>query len=126
VSAEESGPTNGSDWRADFPILRLSERPSGVVALSGEVDVATAPLLEERLAGREGAIRLDMRDVTFLDSSGVRALLHLYQHCEGNGCTFQVEACSPQVERVLHIVGLYDILTEDGHGPPSQDGNGPH
>ena len=119
MSAHDSSPT-ADRLRpvTDGPgILRFSEPAPGVVAVAGEVDIATAQLLEERLVERQGPIRLNMEAVTFIDSSGIRALVHVFRHCEGDGCTFRVEACSPPVERVLQVVGLYDLLTgqEDGH-----------
>src|SRR3954468_87017 len=82
------------------PILRLSELGSGVVAVADEVDIDTAPLLENRLLGLTGAIRLDLRAVTFMDSSGVRALVRMHDHCERDGRAFSVHCCSPQVERL--------------------------
>ena len=95
------------------PILRLSEPVSGVVAVAGEVDIDTAPLLEDHLLGLAGSIRLDMREVTFMDASGVRALVRMQDHCERDGRSLWVHACSPQVERLLHSLGLYDILAEN-------------
>ena len=114
MTADESGPIK-------VPLLRLSEPVSGVVAVAGEVDIQTGPMLEEHLTRLTGSIRLDLSAVTFIDSSGVRALVHTYDHCETSGGTLQIEACSPQVERILQIVGLYDILTGDGdQGPPTE------
>ena len=96
--------------------LRISDPVEGVVAVVGELDIATAPMLEEHLERLTGPIRLDMRELSFLDSSGIRSLMRMYRHCEGDGCTFRIEGCSPMVERVLQIVGLYDILTDDRDG----------
>jgi anti-anti-sigma factor len=60
-----------------------------------------------------------MRDVSFIDSTAIASLVRLYKGCASNGCTFLIETWSPQVERVLRIVGLHEIFTEDGvgHGP---------
>ena len=52
-----------------------------------------------------------------MDSSGVAELVRLYQRCEHDGCSFQIEACSDRVESILRIVDLYDTFTEDGHAP---------
>lgn len=95
------------------PILRVSHVGSGVVAVAGEVDIDTAPLLEDRLLGLDGPIRLDMRAVTFMDSSGVRALLRMHDHCEREGRAFSLHCCSPHVERLLRSLGLHDVLVED-------------
>jgi anti-anti-sigma factor len=84
-----------------------------VLAVAGELDLVTAPILEGSLAQDTGDVRLDLTAVTFIDSSGVAGLVRLYRRCESDGCTLRIAACSPQVERVLRIVGLYDTLTQD-------------
>ena len=63
--------------------------------------------------GFAGSIRLDLRAVTFMDASGVRALVRMHVHCEREGRSFSVHACSSHVERLLHSPGLYDILADD-------------
>lgn len=95
------------------PILRLSELVAGVVTVAGEVDIDTAPFFEDRLLGLAGSIRLDLRAVTFMDASGVRALVRMHEHCEREGRSLSVQACSSHVERLLRSVGLCDILTGD-------------
>src|SRR5436190_1138740 len=91
----------------------IDERAPGQFILSGELDMATAPRLNE-LTDVEGPLRLDLRGVSFMDSFGIAGLLRLYRRCERDGCSFLVESCSRPVERVLRIVGLYEIFTEDG------------
>lgn len=77
--------------------------------------MATAPQLRE-LADVHGPLLLDLSNISFMDSAGIAALIRLYERCEHDGCSLLIERCSPQVERVLRIVGLYDVLTEDGVG----------
>jgi anti-anti-sigma factor len=109
-----SGPDGSApDVAPRAPILRLSDLVPGVVTVAGEVDIDTAPLLEDHLLRLTGPIRLDMRTVTFMDSSGVRALVRMHDHCERDGRSLSVQACSPQVEQLLHSLGLYDILTDN-------------
>ena len=74
--------------------------------------MATAPQLQE-LDDVHGPLLLDLDGVSFLDSTGISALIRLRDRCPHDGCTFLVERCSPQAERVLRIVGLYEIFTED-------------
>jgi anti-sigma B factor antagonist len=101
------------DIAPGLPILRLSGPVAGVMAVAGEVDIDTAPLFEDRLLELAGSIRLDLRAVTFMDAAGVRALVRTHDHCERGGRSLWVHACSPQVERVLRSLGLYDKLTEN-------------
>ena len=96
----------------------IFERGPGRFNLCGELEIATATQLTE-LEDVEGPLLLDLSGVSFMDSRGVAGLLRLYRRCEPDGCPFLIESCSRPVERVLRIVGLYDIFTEDGtrHGP---------
>jgi anti-sigma B factor antagonist len=91
----------------------IYQRAPGRFTLCGELDMATVPELGE-LDDVHGPLLLDLRGVSFIDASGVRGLVRLYQRCPHRSCTFLIEGCSPQAERVLRIVGLYEIFTEDG------------
>ena len=103
--------------------VAVVERAPGRFTITGEIDLATAPRLDA-LDTVHGPLLLDLHGVTFMDSSGIRALLRLQQRCPHQHCTFQIEACSPPVERVLRIAGLYDLFTEDGT-PHGSNGDGP-
>jgi anti-anti-sigma factor len=46
-----------------------------VVAVTGELDLATAPELEVALAGAHGDVTVDLNATTFVDPSGLRVLL---------------------------------------------------
>ena len=111
--------------------LEVRRVSPGRYALEGELDIATAPLLETTLADVTGALSLDLCGVTFIDSCGIRALVALYKRCEREGSALRIDGCSPQAERVLRMVDLYDRFTgaavtiqgggvvaldEEGHG----------
>jgi len=79
------------------------------VAVSGELDIATAPALLSRI-DREpapaGGLLLDLTDLTFIDSAGLRALLTTY---ENHGERLQIipgAAC----ERVFDVTGVREHL----------------
>ena len=91
--------------------LRLQHMGDCTYALEGELDMATAPVLEASFAEVRGPIRFDLGALNFLDSSGLRALIRLYQRCEADGCSFHIVGCSPPVERILRMVDVYDALT---------------
>ena len=83
------------------------------VEVAGELDMATAPVLERSVANVDGSIRLDLEALTFIDSAGIAAFIRLYRRCESDGCSFRIEHCCPQVERTLRISGVYETLTGD-------------
>lgn len=86
-----------------------------VVAVRGELDLATAPQLEEALLppvrnGRHAV--LDLRGLDFMDSSGVRVVVTAHAAADENGGRLTVVrggARSP-VGRVLEVSGLEGML----------------
>jgi anti-sigma B factor antagonist len=93
-------------------------RPHGtrhrVLTLHGELDVAAATSVLKRLIGLDlrlgQRLVLDLRDVQFIDSTGIRLLLQARAHAERAGAAFTVVAGPPAVMRVLRLVGLDDQL----------------
>jgi anti-sigma B factor antagonist len=86
-----------------------------VVDLSGEIDMLSADIVEKWLcdAGRTSgasAVVADLSGVEFLDSSGVRALLRAKDALDGDGIRFSISEPNAMVERILRILGLYDLL----------------
>jgi anti-sigma B factor antagonist len=90
---------------SDFRVSRFGA--DGRFKLSGELDVACSDGLVEvvRLAIEQGGeITLDMADVRFIDSSGIRALLAISRQLHGRGRLI-LESPSPLVRRVLDTAG---------------------
>jgi anti-anti-sigma factor len=85
-----------------------------VVVARGELDLATAPELEDVLLPplRDGAdIVLDLRPLEFMDSTGVRVIVAAHHAAEEHGGTFAL-AVVPDgpIGRVLEISGLDAVL----------------
>ena len=65
----------------DFDLSVASdERGASVLTLRGELDLATAEQLERALAQAGDEVLLDLRGLTFMDSTGVRGLLEAAEH----------------------------------------------
>lgn len=83
--------------------------------LTGEVDLASAQLLAEALTGLDTtaleAVVVDLRGLTFIDSTGLRAILAGRDHCAGQGIEFLLVPGPPQVQRLFSVVGLLDVLS---------------
>jgi anti-anti-sigma factor len=92
-----------------LPSFEIIERAPGRYSVLGEIDLATSDGLRQ-LDGEHGALVLDLHGVTFIDSTGVAALVRLRNRCRHDGCTFAIEAASEPVERVLQLVDLHDLL----------------
>jgi anti-sigma B factor antagonist len=87
-----------------------------VMALSGELDIATAPILRENLAPFEGngvsTIVLDLRDLTFIDSSGLLAFLEARRRAMSHGHRLIVSGASPAAQRLFELTGTKFLLHE--------------
>jgi anti-anti-sigma factor len=85
------------------------------LCLSGELDVASAASLERRVMklchGNALEIALDMGELSFIDSSGLNAILRLKAACEEHGCRFYLTPGPPPVHRLFHITRLRDRLS---------------
>lgn len=85
-----------------------------VVRLSGELDVATAPLLRERFEALVAAgncrFVLDLGDLSFLDASGLRVLVHAQQRAVQEAGWVRLVRVRPMAQRVLRLVRLTQIL----------------
>jgi len=81
-----------------------------VVGVTGEIDVATAPALRDTLLGllNRGAtsLVLDLRGVTFVDSTGVGSLLRIHHRQSLLGGSVHFVADQPAVLRVLDLMQL--------------------
>ncbi len=98
--------TDGREERV--PMFEVHEQGDDTLRLVGELDAATAPQLQRRFEEHGGVTRLDLRDVTFIDSSGLRALL-LAARANGADDLTLLEP-SAQVRRLLEMTGLLDAF----------------
>jgi anti-sigma B factor antagonist len=83
--------------------------------LSGEIDAHTAPSLAAAMAGLpDGVVRVDMAEVSFMDSSGLRVLMEAMTRARDRGGDLVVARPSPAVARLIEISGLGEQLRLDG------------
>ena len=84
-----------------------------VVAARGELDLAVAAgftsLVRDRLV--EGPVLVDLREVVFLDSAGVRSLNTLLHESEEHGWSLGLCAgLHANVVQILEITGMMGVL----------------
>lgn len=84
-----------------------------VLDVAGAIDVQsrTVLLTEGRAALAEGATGLvvDLADVTFIDSTGIGALVELSHDAADAGATFTLRDPSPRAVRILDMTGLATV-----------------
>jgi anti-sigma B factor antagonist len=95
--------------------FRLRTHTAGersVVEAHGELDLGTVPAVErevQELRSRGArAIVLDLRPLTFIDSSGLRLLLRLDAASRADGFAFSIAAGDGPVRRLLELTDLTD------------------
>ena len=93
--------------------LQTSDEPYGFrAALSGEIDLSTVEDVESGLRsaidGGSGAIVLDLREVSFLDSSGLRLMLRLHKDLGEAGRRLVLVQGPRRVARVFELTGAED------------------
>lgn len=101
-----------------------------VIALSGELDMATAPILRENLARVEGSgavtIMLDLSEVTFIGSSGLKEFLEARSRARDNGHRLLMSGASPAAQRLFELTGTRFLLDEQGVPGAKERGSGQH
>ncbi len=108
-----------TEHAVDFDVVSVSRDDEVIVALRGEVDLATAPLLERELSlgpVREArAVLVDLERVAFMDLTGLRPLLSLVMPSRP-GHRVAITAGPPPVQRLLELSGLrrhFTVVTEN-------------
>jgi anti-anti-sigma factor len=87
------------------------------VSLHGELDLDRASAVADELGSLleqdVTTVVVDVAGLTFLDSSGLRALLTAREKLEAGGATLELTNLSASVERVLDMTGTRSLLTRD-------------
>ncbi|WP_285733164.1 STAS domain-containing protein [Nocardiopsis sp. ATB16-24] len=87
------------------------ESRSVIVAIEGELDIATAADLQEHI---QSAIKdhgpwliLDMAGLEFMDSSGLNVIINAYRTVRDLGGALALAALNERVNKVVRLVGLH-------------------
>ncbi len=98
----------------DFSVRTEQRGTAAVVIPSGELDIATAPALEHELDRAfetdSARVVLDLRELEFIDSSGLRTLLIARRRADNAGAHFSLVAGDRALQRTLEIAGIQQIF----------------
>jgi anti-anti-sigma factor len=103
------------------PMLTVTTTHLGdtaTVRLEGEIDLVTSTQLNRELdtlldrLPPPTRLRLDLRDVGFMDTTGVAVLLKARRRAHDLGCRFSVVSTSPAIARLFEITGLAGLLAD--------------
>ena len=99
----------------DFNVQANRDERGVVISVSGELDLATSPVLEAALT-RAGAapgdrVILDLRKVSFMDSTGLCVLVKAQLQATESSQDLVVIPGGDQVRRLLNLTGVAKRLT---------------
>jgi anti-anti-sigma factor len=84
-----------------------------IVRMSGELDLASSDRLAALLAELSDAtVVVDLADLTFIDSSGIAALVAAKDRLESAGRELVLTRPQPNVDRVLEMTGLEQWISQ--------------
>jgi anti-sigma B factor antagonist len=113
----EVEPISGSRSPVDngFSVETRQRDRATVVSVSGELDLVTTPMLEAELERAGGAraqrLILDLRRVSFMDSTGLSLLVKAQHRADATPRQLAVVKGTEQVLRLLKLTGVADRLT---------------
>ena len=108
-----SVPAGSGDGRA--LIVSVTEQDDSLrVTVTGELDVSTVPAFNKELAELRHAsartVVLDLSGTTFMDSTGLSAVLVAEMHARMRGQRFVVVAGPPHVHELFKLTGVDNFL----------------
>ena len=90
-----------------------------IVTLKGELDHHSAENIRNEIDALliDPGIRklvLDMKNVTFMDSSGLGVILGRYRMLSSRGGSVYVSNVAPNVDRIFKMSGIYSLIQRTG------------
>lgn len=98
-----------SPLERDFEVDTRAEARGTVVTVVGELDVASSQVLERALMTTLNGVAVvvvDLRGLTFIDSTGLGVLVRAHQLAQEHGRRFGLVRGNGQVSRLLSLTGL--------------------
>jgi anti-sigma B factor antagonist len=113
------GTADGLQWSVTSSSIEVT------VALAGEVDLGNAGALAQGLAqvidAMPVSVVIDLEQLSFLDSSGIRCLVNAAKDASAVGVHLVVRRPTPMILRALQICGVDELLLHGGsseNAPP--------
>ncbi len=85
-----------------------TEPVTGAIVLQGDLDLAAVKTLERGVrpaVEHGGPVTLDATELSFMDSTGIRLLIHIARRLDGRGCLI-IHGLSDSIRKVIDLVGL--------------------
>ncbi len=85
-----------------------------VVILAGEIDAKTAPKIQQQvlpLTEPGNKILIDLSNVPYMSSAGLRMLLSLYRQTTAKNVKLALVGLSEEIEDTMSVTGFLDFFT---------------
>jgi anti-sigma B factor antagonist len=100
--------------QSDFRVDVRTEGQATIVVVSGELDLASSPELQEQLdrvwESNPELLVIDLRQLEFMDSTGLSIIVAAHQRLAEKGRSLSVVKGSAQVQRLLDLTGVAERL----------------
>lgn len=100
--------------QSNFSVETRNGDQAVIIGVSGELDLASSPALEHELergaAARAEVVIVDLRNLEFMDSTGLSVLVRAHQRATESGQRFGVVRGPQQVQRLLSLTGVAERL----------------
>jgi anti-sigma B factor antagonist len=101
--------------QSHFRVELANKGEAAIISVSGELDLASSPALEEELerasTSEAALVIVDLRGLEFMDSTGLSVLVRAHQRSAEKSQRFGLVNGSQQVQRLLSLTGVADRLT---------------
>ena len=101
----------------DIQFFENKNAGSVTVKVSGDCDLYNAHHLfqdiTEKMNGGCGAVSVDFSEVSYLDSSGIWAVIRIVQHAKTNNIDLQFRGIRGSVRKVMHLSNILSIIREE-------------
>jgi anti-sigma B factor antagonist len=99
----------------NLTIEKYQKNAETIVFVGGEIDAYTAPKLKEELfalaEGQNRSIIVSLKDVSYLDSTGLGVFIGLFKQIETNNGELKLINLSDRLKRLFEITGLNNIIS---------------
>jgi len=114
VPTREGSGEGHEDLQSDFRVETHTTGRVTTLSLGGELDLLSSPALEQELEHTNSSdcdvILLDLRELEFMDSTGLHVLVKAHQRAQDAGRSLVLTRGSEQVQRLLDLTGVAELI----------------
>lgn len=99
-----------------FQIEQKETNDSYTISLGGELDLSVVTqlrsVLEPVMDRTDLHLVLNLRELTYIDSTGIGIIVSILKYRDGINASFSVKEIPPSIQRLFDLTGISGYLTE--------------